>query len=142
MGCKTTFNYCVNAAAGDCMNAATGPDYVTVTDPDGNTTVYDYDQGTLAAQIVLDGHHADLRARQHPRYHAPAATSGGTLLDTTTTDGDGETTSYIYNADGKPTSATAPGGERPAVHDHNGVHQPGQRQLRRDRRGRHDVLVD
>ena len=49
-GFKTTFNYCVNAAAGDCMNAATGTGYVTVTDPDGNATIYDYDQGALTAE--------------------------------------------------------------------------------------------
>ena len=49
MGYETTFSYCVNAAAGDCMNPATGTGLVTVTDPDGNTTVYAYQQGTLAA---------------------------------------------------------------------------------------------
>ena len=35
-------------------NPATGTGIVTVTDPDGNTTVYDYDQGTLAAAVQLD----------------------------------------------------------------------------------------
>ena len=55
MGWKTTFSYCVNAAAGDCMDAATGTGFVTVTDPDGNTTVYDYDQGTLAAEADWTG---------------------------------------------------------------------------------------
>ena len=50
MGFQTTFSYCVSAAAGNCMNAATGTGLVTVTDPDGNKTVYNYVQGTLAAQ--------------------------------------------------------------------------------------------
>ena len=60
MGFQTTFNYCVNAAAGDCMNTATGTGIVTVTDPDGNKTVDYYQQGTLAAESGLDRHHADL----------------------------------------------------------------------------------
>ena len=77
MGYQTTFNYCVNAAAGDCMNTATGTGLVTVTDPDGNKTVYAYTQGTLAAR-VLDRHDADLRAGLTcPTRTPPAAT----LLD-------------------------------------------------------------
>ncbi len=55
MGFKTTFNYCVNQLAGDCMDSATGNGFVSVTDPDGNTSVYDYDQGTLAAQSAWTG---------------------------------------------------------------------------------------
>jgi YD repeat-containing protein len=54
-GFRTTFNYCVSATAGNCMNAATGTGYVTVTDPDGNTTVSYYVQGTLAAQAAWTG---------------------------------------------------------------------------------------
>ena len=79
MGFKTTFNYCVNAAAGNCMNPATGTGFVTVTDPDGNSTVYDYQQGTLAAQSAWTGstltsetgpaaRHATAPAR-HPARH-------------------------------------------------------------------------
>ncbi len=50
MGFKTTFSYCVNAAAGNCMDAATGTGFVTVTDPDGNATVYGYTQGTQTSE--------------------------------------------------------------------------------------------
>ena len=80
MGFQTTFNYCVNAAAGDCMNPATGTGFVTVTDPDGNTTVDDYTDGTLAAETQTTGRHRHQRARLHPRTTA-GSTSGGTLLD-------------------------------------------------------------
>ena len=102
MGYKTTFNYCVNAAAGDCMNAATGTGFVTVTDPDGNTTVYDYDpRHPGRPDVMTTGDHPDLRARQRPPTSAADGTSGGTLLDTTSTDGDGNTTTYTYNASGQ-----------------------------------------
>ncbi len=49
------------------MNAATGTGFVTVTDPDGNTTVYDYHQGTLAAQSAVDW-----RAARHAHLSRPA----------------------------------------------------------------------
>jgi hypothetical protein len=47
MGWKTTFSYAVSTS--------TGSGETTVTDPDGNTTVYDYDQGALAAQSEWTG---------------------------------------------------------------------------------------
>jgi RHS repeat-associated protein len=115
MGWKTTFNYCVAAAAGDCMDSATGNGFVTVTDPDGNNTVYDYDQGTLAAQSGWTGAvGATLTSENEsvPDATAPSSANpaGGSLQDTTTTDGDGETTATTYDADGNPTSSTAPDG--------------------------------
>ncbi|HEY1621074.1 MAG TPA: DUF6531 domain-containing protein [Streptosporangiaceae bacterium] len=63
-GWKTTFSYCVSAGADDCLNAATGTGPVQATDADGDVTVYDYAQGTLAAQSVLG---TGLRAGRHGR---------------------------------------------------------------------------
>lgn len=113
-GQKTTFNYCVNAAAGDCLNAATGNGFVSVTDPDSNTTVYDYEQGTLAAEADWTGATGNsLASEQDSTPDTTAASSGnpsgGTLLDTTSTDGDGNTSSYSYNAAGNVTATTSPG---------------------------------
>ena len=103
MGFQTTFNYCVNAAAGDCMNPATGTGFVTVSDPDGNTTVYSYQQGTLAATSKFTG--TTLTSRD--RSSSPTRPAG-TLLDTTSTDGNGNTTTDTYNAAGNPTQENAP----------------------------------
>ena len=102
-GLQTTFNYCVNAAAGDCMNPATGTGFVTVTDPDGNTTVYHYDQGTLAAQSDLDRRHRDLAEQDYvPDTSRQRQRQRGTLLDTATTDGDGNITTTSYDTAGNP----------------------------------------
>ena len=110
MGFKTTFNYCVNAAAGDCLDPATGTGDVTVADPDGNSTVYDYDQGTLAAESQWTG--TTLTSEQDDVPDTTAAStvnpSGGSLLDSSSTDGDGSTVTTAYNADGDPTSSTSP----------------------------------
>ncbi|HEY1620069.1 MAG TPA: RHS repeat-associated core domain-containing protein [Streptosporangiaceae bacterium] len=116
MGYTTTFAYCANAGSGDCMNEATGSGLVTVTDPDGNNTVYDYDQGTLAAQASYTGAviNPDLASEQDYIPDTTAATtantSGGTLLDTATADGDGNITTYTYDTAGNIASATAPDG--------------------------------
>jgi RHS repeat-associated protein len=114
MGDKTTFNYCVNPAAGDCLNPATGTGYVTVTDPDGNTTVDDYNDGTLAAQTQLTAGTITSENDYKPLTWA-GVPNGGTLLDATTTDGDGNTTTYTYNTAGDTTSATAPSSDGPAT---------------------------
>jgi trimeric autotransporter adhesin len=108
MGWTTTFSYCASAASGDCLNAATGTGLVSVTDPDGNTTVYDYQQGTLAAQTDMTSTSITSQQDSVPDTTA-GGTSGGTLLDTASVDGDGNTTTSSYNADGNPTSSTAPG---------------------------------
>ena len=115
MGWDTTFGYCVNATAGDCMNSATGTGLVTVTDPDGNQTIYDYDQGTLAAQSAWTKTTAGLTLTTE-KDSVPDTTaagtsnpSGGTLLDTSATDGDGNTTTTSYDTDGNQTTATSPG---------------------------------
>ena len=107
MGATTSFNYCVNAAAGDCMNSATGTGFVTVTDPDGNQTVYDYDQGTQAAQSAWTKTTSSLTLTSEN--DSVPDTTAGTLLDISSIDGDGNTTTASYNADGNPTSATSPG---------------------------------
>jgi RHS repeat-associated protein len=113
-GWKTTFNYCVNPAAGDCMNAATGTGYVTVTDPDSNTTVDGYQVGDLVSETQ---HTATTVVSENDYY--PAVTAGvpwgGTLLDTSTTDGDGFTSTYSYNAYGDPTIGTSPSADGPAT---------------------------
>src|SRR6202035_4196031 len=73
--------------------------------PDHNTTVYQYDEGTLAAQsdwtsgTTLAGETDNL-----------PDTTTGTLNDTATFDGNGNQTSNVYNADGSPTQTKAPDG--------------------------------
>jgi RHS repeat-associated protein len=109
MGFKTTFNYCVNAIAADCLNLETGTGPVTVTDPDGNHTVYDYQQGAIAAKSVFTGSTLTSETDTIPDTTASGA-SGGTLLDTTTADADGNVTTSTYDAAGNPTSTTAPDG--------------------------------
>jgi trimeric autotransporter adhesin len=115
MGLPTSYNYCVNAAADDCMDSATGTGFVTVTDPDGNQTVYDYDQGTLAAASdwtdTTSGQTLTSENDSVPDTTAATTSnpSGGTLLNTSATDGVGITTTSSYDTNGNPTSATSPG---------------------------------
>ena len=91
------------------LNPSTGSGVVRVTDPDGNTAVYDYTQAALAAQSDWTGTSLTSEDDDTPATTA-GGTSGGTLLDTTATDGNGNTTSYTYDADGNPTAATSPDG--------------------------------
>ncbi len=109
-GFQTTFNYCVNAATGNCMNAATGTGYVTVTDPDGNATVYDYSQGALAAQSSWTAGTTLTSEQDFVPDTTAGGTSGGTLLDTASADGDGNLTISTYNQNGDLTSAASPDG--------------------------------
>lgn len=108
MGFKTTFNYCVNAASGDCMNASTGTGYVTVTDPDGNTTVNYYVQGALAATSSWTAGTTLASEQDFVPNTTAGGTSGGTLLNTVTTDGNGNATGYGYNSAGEQTSSAGP----------------------------------
>jgi RHS repeat-associated protein len=105
MGHTTTLSY-------TAMNTATGTGIVTVADPDGNTAIYDYTQGALAATSEWTG--TTLTSEQDDTPDTTASTtanpSGGTMLDTTTTNGDGDTSSYTYNSSGSTTSVTAPDG--------------------------------
>ncbi len=114
MGFKTTFNYCVNAAAGDCMDPATGTGFVTVTDPDGNATVDNYDDGVLAAETHLTAGTVTTEHDYNPLTWAGIA-GGGTLMPASQTDGDGNTAAYTYDATGDMTSATAPGPDGPTT---------------------------
>ena len=134
MGSKTSLNYCVNAAAGDCMNSATGTGYITVTEPDGNTTIDYYVQGALAAETNLTGGAAASESDFFPNETA-GGTGGGTLTDTAITDGDGNVTSYAYDAAGNRTAVTSPDGvgtQTATTTDTYTSAEPGQ--LRRDAR--------
>jgi RHS repeat-associated protein len=102
MGYQTTFSYCASAAAGNCMDPATGTGLVTVSDPDGNKTVYDYQQGTLASTSTFTGSTLTSETDQQPN------TTSGTLLDAASTDGDGNTTTSTYDAAGNLTQENAP----------------------------------
>jgi RHS repeat-associated protein len=102
MGYTTTFNYCVNAATGACMNPATGDGLVTVTDPDGNSTVYDYVEGTEAAKSGFTGTTLTSETDENPN------TSSGTLLNTSSTDGDNNTTANTVDGLGNITTTVAP----------------------------------
>jgi RHS repeat-associated protein len=104
MSYQTTFNYCVNVTVGDCMNPATGTGIVTVTDPDGNSTVYSYQQGTLASTSTFTGTTLTSETDEQPN------TTSGTLLDATSTDGDGNQATYTYDKTGDLTSSTDPSG--------------------------------
>ena len=104
MGFKTTFNY-------TGLNASTGNGTVAVTGPDGNTTVYDYTQGTLAAQSEWTGSTLVSEKDYGPATTA-GGTSGGTLLDTWTANGNGGITTYTYDTAGNTTSTTDPGGNQ------------------------------
>lgn len=101
MGYQTTFNYCVNAATGDCLNPATGTGIVTVDDPGANSTVYSYQQGTLASTSQFTGSTLTSESDVQPN------TTTGTLLDSSSTDGDGNITTDTYTA-GNLTQENAP----------------------------------
>jgi RHS repeat-associated protein len=122
MGWKTSYNYCVSQSAADCLNAATGTGLVSVTDPDGNTTVDDYDQGTLAAQTAWTGTAGtgtptetdtdpDITITTVPSTCPSSTDTGGTdgsLLPVTTSDGDQNITTYCYDASGNTAQTTSP----------------------------------
>ena len=104
MGYQTTLNY-------TGFNPATGNGTITISDPDGNTTVDDYTAGTLAAESRWTG--TTLTSEQdYGPYTAASGTSGGTLLDAWTTDGDGNQTSNTYDSAGNITSTTDPLGNQ------------------------------
>jgi RHS repeat-associated protein len=114
MGWKTIISYCA-PAPGDCLNSATGTGLVTVTDPDGNQTVYDYDQGTLAAQSAWTKTPSSLTLTSEndsvPDTTAASTSnpSGGSLLVTSSSDGDGKTATNSYDTHDNSTSATSQG---------------------------------
>jgi RHS repeat-associated protein len=102
MGYRTTFGY-------SQMNASTGNGVVTVADPDGNKTVDYYSQGTFAAQSAWTGSTLTSEQDNIPDQSGTGA-SAGTQLDTATADGDGNITTYTYDASGNAVTTTAPDG--------------------------------
>jgi RHS repeat-associated protein len=92
-GWQTTFDY-------THLDPTSGSGYVIVTDPDGNQTKTSYDRGVLTSQEA--GYSCS----------SPATTGYGpdpsTLLDTSVTDPNGNTSSYDYDANGIVTSSTNP----------------------------------
>jgi RHS repeat-associated protein len=110
-GQTTSFNYCPGTAPGDCMDAATGSGLVAVTDPDGNADIYNYDQGTEAGEADWTGAvgTGTVQENDYSPDTAVGGPVGGTLLDTSSADGEGNTTTYGYNSDGNLTSSTTQG---------------------------------
>jgi RHS repeat-associated protein len=100
MGYTTTYTW-------TGFNPATGNGITTVTDPGGNKTVYDYVQGTLAAQSAWTG---TTKTSEQDFIPDQTATSGddsaGTQLDTTTADGNGKVASISYDPAGNAESVT------------------------------------
>jgi YD repeat-containing protein len=94
------------------FNPATGYGIITVADPDGNKAVYDYVQGTLAAQSAWTGTTLTSEQDYVPDQTASSSdNSAGTQLETATADGNGNITAISYNTDGRPTPVTAPSGD-------------------------------
>jgi YD repeat-containing protein len=91
------------------MNTATGTGTVSVTDPDGNTTVDYYTQGALAAESVWTGSALTSQQDYAPDTTA-GGTSGGTLLDTSASDGNGNTTTQTFDPAGNLVTQTSPTG--------------------------------
>jgi RHS repeat-associated protein len=119
MGHTTTFSYCAGTGSTDCLNQATGDGYVTVTDPDQNTTIYGYQDGTLTSQVQDTGTSNTLTSAtiNLPDTTVPAAQNSacpgntdGSLLDTATFDGNNNQTTDCNNATGDITSTTSPSG--------------------------------
>jgi RHS repeat-associated protein len=112
MGNITTFNYCPVSAPDGCLNAATGDGLVEV-DTNGSSTINYYDQGVLAATADWTGSVSTgsliSETDSTPDTTLDGTAAAGTLLDTNTTDGDANTTSYQYDA-GNLTQVTAPSG--------------------------------
>ena len=87
---------------------------MTTTDPDGTTTVYDYESSALAAQSQWSGAIGSTLVNNVS--YGPNLTTG-TLLDMWSTNGDvsssgaPEETSYTYDSAGNETSETNPLGE-------------------------------
>jgi RHS repeat-associated protein len=93
------------------FNPSTGTGVITVADPDGNSAVYDYTQGTLAARSAWTG--ATLTSEQDfvpDQTSSSGDSSAGTQLDTTTADGNGNITTTSYDTNGNPVTTNAPDG--------------------------------
>ena len=107
MGFQTTYDW-------SAFNPSTGNGAITVHDPDGNKTVYDYSQGTLAAHATWTG--TTLTSEQDylpDQAVTNGDTSSGTQLVTTSADGNGNITTTTYDTSGNPVTTTAPDGVDP-----------------------------
>jgi YD repeat-containing protein len=97
MGFVTTFNY-------SGLDTATGTGTVNVTDPDGNTTVYDYEAGVLGAESNWTGAVGSTltSSTSYGPSLSVSGSAGGTLEDAWTANGDvtssgaPEVTTYTY----------------------------------------------
>lgn len=87
----------------------------TVTDPHSNTTIEQYDNGFLMQVTKAAG----TAAQSTASYTYDPATLG----ITTATDGDGHTTTTIYNSTGQPTSVTDPLGHT-TTYTYNALQEP------------------
>jgi RHS repeat-associated protein len=104
MGYVTQFAYAVNPS--------TGTGITTVTDPDGNTTLDAYSQGTLTATSKWTGGTTLTSEQDYVPDQAITIgdNSAGTQLDTATADGNGNITTTAYDTKGNPVTVTAPDG--------------------------------
>jgi RHS repeat-associated protein len=119
MGQATTFSYCAGTGSTGCLSQATGDGYVTVTDPDHNTTIYGYTDGTLTSQIQKTGPSntttsatINIPDTTIPATQSPdcAGNTDGSLLIVASFDGDNYETTSCNNAAGDVTSTTSPSG--------------------------------
>ncbi len=93
------------------LNPATGNGVATVSDADGDKTVYDYVQGTLAAESGWTGTTLTSEDDNVPDQAVITGdNSAGTQLDTATADGGADITTTSFDTSGNPVSVTAPGG--------------------------------
>ena len=105
MGYQTTYTW-------SGFNPATGNGIITVTDADGNATVYDYSQGTLAAQSTWNGAVGTALASEQDYVPDQSVTAGdnsaGTQLDIAAADGKGNIATTTFGANGVMVAATVP----------------------------------
>jgi YD repeat-containing protein len=104
MGYVSTFAYNVDPSVG------TGT--TTVTDPDGNTTVDAYNDGTLTATSQWTGGTTLTSEKDYVPDQAitDGDNSAGTQLNTATADGNGNITTTSYDSNGNGVTFTAPDG--------------------------------
>ena len=112
MGYVTTLNY-------SGIDAVTDSGTVNVTDPDGNTTVYDYELGALGAESEWSGAVGStlVSSSTYGPDLSVSSSGSGTMLDAWTANGDTtsggtpEVTSFTYDSLGNETSQANPLGD-------------------------------
>ncbi|HEY1733343.1 MAG TPA: hypothetical protein VGG23_02765, partial [Acidimicrobiales bacterium] len=88
--------------------SSTGTGLVTVSDPDGNSAVYDFSQGVLAAESQWTGSSLTSEQDYGADTTEDSTNAAGTLQDIWATDGDGNLTTYAYDANGDTVAVTSP----------------------------------